>query len=150
MADHDVRLDQINIVASSVPASRRFYERLGLTFDAAHGNEWADRHISARPGSDGNSSDALTVDLDSASFAQQWNVGWTGGPGVVLGFKVSSRAAVDALVAELTAEGATVQQEPWDAFWGARYAVVTDPDGNAVGIMSPIDPAWRGEAPAAP
>jgi uncharacterized glyoxalase superfamily protein PhnB len=36
-----------------------------------------------------------------------------------------------------------VQQPPYDAFWGARYAVVSDPDGNAVGIMSPIDPDRR-------
>jgi hypothetical protein len=33
------------------------------------------------------------------------------------------------------------QQAPFDAFFGARYAIVTDPDGNAVGIMSPRDPA---------
>jgi hypothetical protein len=26
---------------------------------------------------------------------------------------------------------------------GARYAVVTDPDGNAVGLMSPIDSARK-------
>jgi hypothetical protein len=30
------------------------------------------------------------------------------------------------------------QQPPFDAFWGARYAIVCDPDGNAVGIMSPV------------
>jgi uncharacterized glyoxalase superfamily protein PhnB len=27
-----------------------------------------------------------------------------------------------------------------DTFWGARYAVIEDPDGNHVGLMSPIDP----------
>jgi hypothetical protein len=30
-----------------------------------------------------------------------------------------------------------------DAFFGARYAVVLDPDGNAVGLMGPTDPAAR-------
>ena len=35
-----------------------------------------------------------------------------------------------------------------DAFWGARYAVVSDPEGNGVGIMSPVDPARRSEPPA--
>ena len=28
---------------------------------------------------------------------------------------------------------------PIDAFWGARYAIVDDPDGNHVGIMGPQD-----------
>jgi hypothetical protein len=27
----------------------------------------------------------------------------------------------------------------YDAFWGARYAIVADPDGSDVGLMSPID-----------
>jgi uncharacterized glyoxalase superfamily protein PhnB len=66
----------------------------------------------------------------------------------VLGFKVDTRAEVDALVSALVAEGVAVQQEPYDAFWGARYAVVCDPDGNGVGIMSPVDAAFRHAAPS--
>ena len=50
-------------------------------------------------------------------------------------------------MAALAAAGAAVQQEPYDAFWGARYAVVSDPDGNGVGIMSPVDPAQRRDQP---
>jgi uncharacterized glyoxalase superfamily protein PhnB len=88
------------------------------------------------------------VDLDSVTFAAQWNEGWSGGSGAILGFKVDSREEVDALVASLASDGIAVQQEPYDAFWGARYAVVSDPDGNGVGIMSPIDPAQRHEAPS--
>jgi hypothetical protein len=41
------------------------------------------------------------------------------------------------------------QQPPYDAFTGARYAVVLDPDGNAVGLMGPIDPA-KSSIPEAP
>ncbi len=61
----------------------------------------------------------------------------------VLGFKVSSRERVDHIYADLTGAGYKVQQAPYDAFWGARYAIVEDPDGNPVGIMSPIDPNRR-------
>jgi uncharacterized glyoxalase superfamily protein PhnB len=81
------------------------------------------------------------------TFAAKWNEGWPGGSGAVLGFKVESRREVDALVAALAADGVPVQQQPYDAFWGARYAVVSDPDGNAVGIMSPVDPARRRDEP---
>jgi uncharacterized glyoxalase superfamily protein PhnB len=28
--------------------------------------------------------------------------------------------------------------EPWDAFWGQRYAVVHDPDGNGVDLFCPL------------
>ena len=34
-----------------------------------------------------------------------------------------------------------------DTFFGARYAIVADPDGRSVGIMSPIDPARRSAPP---
>ena len=39
---------------------------------------------------------------------------------------------------------------PEDAFWGARDAIVEDPDGSSVGIMSPIDDAMRREPPLPP
>ena len=27
-------------------------------------------------------------------------------------------------------------KEPWDAFWGHRYAIVHDPDGNGVDLFA--------------
>jgi catechol 2,3-dioxygenase-like lactoylglutathione lyase family enzyme len=138
-----IRLDQINLVVSDVPASRAFYSRLGLDFGAEPDPVWDSQHVSARPGE----STPLDLDLDSVTFAAKWNRGASGRSGAILGFKVDSRAEVDALVSALAADGVPVQQEPYDAFWGARYAVVSDPDGNGVGIMSPIDPGRRGEEP---
>jgi uncharacterized glyoxalase superfamily protein PhnB len=43
----------------------------------------------------------------------------------------------------LTGAGYKGLQAPFDAFWGARYAVVEDPNGIAVGLMSPSDPNRR-------
>jgi catechol 2,3-dioxygenase-like lactoylglutathione lyase family enzyme len=138
-----IRLDQVNLIVGDVQASRAFYTRLGLDFGQGHDPVWSDHHVSARHG-DGA---AIDVDLDSQAFVAKWNHGWPGGPGAVLGFKVDTRAEVDDLVAALAADGVPVQQEPYDAFWGARYAVVSDPDGNGVGIMSPLDDAHRSEPP---
>lgn len=137
------RLDQVNLIVGDVESSRAFYSRLGLDFGEDRDPVWASHHVSFRHGDQAG----IDVDLDSTSFANKWNAGWPGGPGAVLGFKVDSRQEVDELVARLVAEGVEVQQEPYDAFWGARYAVVRDPDGNGVGIMSPPDPAFRSEPP---
>jgi catechol 2,3-dioxygenase-like lactoylglutathione lyase family enzyme len=137
------RLDQVSLVVPDVEACRAFYTQLGINFGDERDPVWAAHHVSSEP--DGHT--PLDVDLDSTTFAQKWNEGWRGGAGVVLGFKVDSREAVDELVARLEAGGAAVQQRPWDAFWGVRYAVVSDPAGNAVGIMSPVDPERRSEAP---
>jgi catechol 2,3-dioxygenase-like lactoylglutathione lyase family enzyme len=139
-----IRLDQIGLIVANVEASRAFYGRLGLDFGDERDPVWSDHHSSALPGGGA----AIGVDLDSQSFADKWNHGWPGGPGAVLGFKVDSRQEVDDLVAALAADGVPVQQEPYDAFWGARYAVVSDPDGNGVGIMSPMDDAHRSEPPS--
>ena len=84
----------------------------------------------------------MDIDFDSMPFAQHWNRGWRSGTGV-LGFRVDSRETVDKTYFELVEAGYRSQQPPYDAFWGARYAIVEDPDGNAVGIMSPPDPAQR-------
>jgi catechol 2,3-dioxygenase-like lactoylglutathione lyase family enzyme len=139
-----IRLDQVNLVVRDVPASRAFYSRLGLDFGTAPDPVWDAHHVSARNGKDL----PLDVDLDSETFAGRWDSGWPGGSGAILGFKVDSRDEVDSLVASLAADGVEVQQAPYDAFWGARYAVVSDPDGNGVGIMSPIDPARKRDEPA--
>jgi catechol 2,3-dioxygenase-like lactoylglutathione lyase family enzyme len=139
-----IRLDQINLIVRDVPATQAFYARLGLPFKGAEDEVWARHHVSA-PHSDDTSID---FDVDSTTFVQQWDTGWAGGPGVVIGFKVDGRDEVDRLVAELSADGVPVQQAPYDAFWGARYAVVSDPDGNGVGIMSEVDPAQRAAPPS--
>ncbi len=141
-----IRLDQLNLVVTDVEASRAFYSRLGIDFGAERDPVWAERHVSALH----DSGLPIDVDLDSSVFAAQWDRGWPGGAGVVLGFKVQTRQQVDELVAALASEGARVQQEPYDAFWGARYSVVSDPDGNSVGIMSPVDAARRSEPPPPP
>ena len=129
-------LDQVNLVVSDMEATVAFYRRLGLTIpdtDAA----FQTHHRSAQvPG-------GVDLDFDSAEFAHHWDKGWKTGASMVVGFKVASRERVDVTYSDLTGAGYRGQQEPYDAFWGARYAIVEDPDGNAVGIMSPVDPARR-------
>jgi hypothetical protein len=38
----------------------------------------------------------------------------------------------------LTSAGHTGHKEPWDAFWGQRYAEVLDPDGNLIDLFAPL------------
>ena len=130
-------LNQFNLVVADMSATIRFYRRLGLTIPETD-PEWTAHHRTAEmPG-------GIDLDFDSAEFARVWDNGWPIGPRMgVLGFRVSSREEVDHIYRDLTKAGYTGEQAPYDAFWGARYAVVQDPDGNPVGIMSPVDPASR-------
>jgi catechol 2,3-dioxygenase-like lactoylglutathione lyase family enzyme len=140
-----VRLDQINIVVRDMEAMSRFYRRLGLRIESASA-EWASHHRSDASVEDGG---LVDFDLDSQEFARLWNEGWPGGPGVVLTFRVESRDEVDRLYSDLASAGYRTQQPPYDTFWGARFAVVADPDGNSVGLMSQADPS-RATAPPSP
>ena len=136
MNDERPVLDHMNLVVKDMDATVAFYRRLGLDIPDTE-PEWQAHHRAAVTPNG-------LLRFDSYEFAQKWNVGWrtgnTGGAGVI-GFRLSSREAVDELYEELTNAGSNAQQAPYDAFWGARYAIVEDPDGNAVGLMSPSDPA---------
>ena len=137
--------NQLNVVSGDVGAAVAFYKLLGVdiaptvpgweTFDAHHRNA-----MTTEGGAE--------FELDSTVFAPHFNAGWPAGrAGVIIGFRVLERADVDAAYVRLVEAGHRGMQPPFDAFWGARYAIVEDPDGNAVGVMSEMDRARRTAAP---
>lgn len=129
--------NKLNLVVSDMGATVDFYRRLGVRIPDSE-PDWQDHHRSA------DLDDGISLDFDSLPFARHWDEGWHGGMGV-LGFTVDTREEVDEIFDDLTRAGHKGQQAPYDAFWGSRYAVVEDPDGNAVGIMSPRDMARQGD-----
>jgi catechol 2,3-dioxygenase-like lactoylglutathione lyase family enzyme len=144
-------LNQINLVCGDLSASVAFYRRLGVEIpDAA---VWRTptgaHHVSA---GDRSVDEAIDFDLDSTAFAQHWNIGWKGRADlkgrVVVGFGVPTRADVDDVFRDMTGAGYRGLQEPHDAFWGARYAIIEDPDGIAVGLMSPVSPDKKSPPPS--
>jgi uncharacterized glyoxalase superfamily protein PhnB len=122
---------QLSLVVSNLNSSLAFYRRLGLTAEATPDGGHATAHLPS----------GLVLEWDTAEFAAQWDSGSRGATGgsVVIGFAVDSRRAVDDLYSELTEAGYRGRQRPYDAFWGSRYAIVDDPEGNGVGLMSPVD-----------
>jgi uncharacterized glyoxalase superfamily protein PhnB len=134
-------LDQVNLGVQNMAAAADFYRLLGADV-AEPPPPWDAHHRTVTtPGS-------LDFDLDSDVFAGQWNDGWRPGQrGVVLGFRVERRDTVDSTYSRLAEAGYLGQQPPDDAFWGARYAVVADPEGTSVGIMSAVDVDRRRSPP---
>lgn len=131
-------LHMLNVVVGDMAATLEFYRRLGVR--AAGGADPSGSHVQLRmPG-------GVSLELDTAESVRLWHAGWRSDPtsvGVVIGFALPTREDVDARYAELTAAGHGARQPPFDAHWGARYAIVADPDGNDVGLMSPIDESRR-------
>jgi catechol 2,3-dioxygenase-like lactoylglutathione lyase family enzyme len=128
------RLDMIGLAVRDLAASLAFYRRLGL--DIPEGAENSEHgHVEASlPG-------GLRVAWDTHGVMESFDPGWKpasgGSSSITLAFLVDSPAEVDSLYAELTRAGYEGHLEPWDAFWGQRYAIVYDPDGNDVALFSP-------------
>lgn len=136
-------LHMLNLVVTDMTASLDFYRRLGVA--VPEGQEAAGAHVQLRMPS------GFSLELDTAESVRLWHAAWRADPAgvrAVIGFWLPAREAVDQRYAELTSAGYLGRQPPFDAFWGARYAIVADPDGNDVGLMSPID-ASRRTRPAA-
>ena len=142
-----VDFDQIDFVVSDMEATLAFYRALGVEIPEAAIWRTASgaHHVDLRMPS------GLIVHFDSEALARHYDRGWRGTRSPsrnVFSFKVAARGEVDRLHAKLLALGYASAQPPYDPFWGARYAIVEDPDGNHVGIMSPSDPARRAAPPS--
>lgn len=147
MAQKSPVLDQLNLVVRNMDETVAFYRLLGL--DIPERSVWRTGTGAHHVGL--SSSNGFSLDLDSPALARVYNAGWQPPAGVgsrcVIGFRLESREAIDAAYGVLTSAGHRGLQAPFDAFWGARYAVVEDPDGNHVGLMSPSDPTRRSDPP---
>jgi len=126
----------VTLVVGSTAASADFYRRLGLAVPEDDGGVHVEIPQAPTP---------LSFELDAVESAGLWNASWRRGTGtsVIVGLALPDRDTVDRLYAEVTGAGHPGVQPPFDAFWGGRYAVVADPDGNQVGLMSPIDEARK-------
>lgn len=136
---------QINLVLTDVEAGVDFLRSLGADVPpmAAGWEEWVPHHVGFPAVAEG-----FDADLDSSVFAAHWGGLPAGFTGVVVNLRAEDRADVDATFDRALTLGADALRAPYDAFWGSRYAVISAPGPLMIGIMSPVDPAHRGQPPA--
>lgn len=129
------RFDLIGLAVADMAASLAFYRRLGLEIPPDADTE---PHVEAAlPG-------GLRMAWDSVDNIRSFDPDWVrpeGGNRIGLAFLCDSPEEVDSVHGVLTAAGYQSHKEPWDAFWGQRYATVIDPDGNSVDLFAPLKPA---------
>ena len=126
------RLDLIGLVVADMGRSLAFYRRLGFDIPPDADGE---PHVEAGlPG-------GLRIAWDTVDTIRSFDPGWTpptGGHRVSLAFACADPAEVDATYRALVDAGYDGHKEPWDAFWGQRYAIVLDPDGNSVDLFAAL------------
>jgi catechol 2,3-dioxygenase-like lactoylglutathione lyase family enzyme len=124
------RLDAVGLVVKDMARSLDFYRRLGLETPATADKE---PHVEATlPG-------GLRVLWDTEETILSFDPDWTpprGGHRLGFAFRLESPAEVDRTYDQIVALGYGGHKAPWDAFWGQRYAIVIDPDGNHVDLFA--------------
>ena len=126
------KLDLIGLVVQDMASSLAFYRLLGLEFP--EGSELEGHVEVTLPGGLRLAWDTVEV---IHSFSPEWSAP-LGGSRVGFSFLLESAAEVDAKFAELESLGCQVHKAPWDTFWGQRYAIFKDPDGNTVDLFAPL------------
>jgi catechol 2,3-dioxygenase-like lactoylglutathione lyase family enzyme len=124
-------LAAIGIVSANIAESCRFYRTLGVAVpEPPQGDDHFDLELP----------NGLRLMWDTEELIRKLDPGWTrpGSHGMALAFECKDAADVDATYGRLIDAGFTGKKEPYDAFWGQRYANVADPDGNVVDLFAPL------------
>jgi len=124
------QLNAIGIVAADLERTIRFYRLLGV--DVPEPTE--DGHIDAVL----QNGVRLMFDREEVilSFRPEWKRAT--GNQISLAFECGSPAEVDETYARAVDAGFDGDNEPWDAFWGQRYAQLLDPDGVGVDLYAAL------------
>lgn len=126
-----IRLDAVAVSSKNMAKTVAFYELLGFDFP-----EWGadDRHVEPN-----TKLGDVRLMIDTADLIEQLT-GHAPTPPSHSSFAMvcDTVAEVDSVAAALKHAGHALTVEPWDAFWGQRYATACDPDGYQIDIFAAL------------
>jgi uncharacterized glyoxalase superfamily protein PhnB len=123
----------IGLVAKDLSRTLAFYRAIGLDIPAEADSE---PHVEVTLA--GGFRIMFDPESTVKSFDPEWASASGGSPRVALAFECADPTEVDGIYFALTSAGFEGHLEPWDAFWGQRYATLRDPDGNGVDLFAPL------------
>ena len=126
------QLDLVGIVVEDMSRSLAFYRHLGFELPDA-----ADTEPHVEVTTPGGIRLAWDTEETIRSFDPEYEAP-SGSPRIGLAFRMEAPADVDATYERLVAAGYHGHRAPWDAFWGQRYALIRDPDGNSVDLFADL------------
>jgi catechol 2,3-dioxygenase-like lactoylglutathione lyase family enzyme len=122
------QLNAIGIVAADMARSIRFYRLLGLDVPETPDEGHVDTFLP----------NGVRFMLDTEETVRSFRPDWQRETGnqLSLAFECASAAEVDEVYKRAVDDGFHGEKEPWDAFWGQRYAQLQDPDGTGVDLYA--------------
>lgn len=124
-------LDAVAVSAKDISRAKVFYTLLGFEFEGGFESE---DHIEPvrRIGEP-------RLMIDSATLMEKLTGEVPRAPNhSIFAMACETPAEVDTYTAKIKAAGFVVVTEPWDAFWGQRYATVVDADGYRIDLFAPL------------
>jgi catechol 2,3-dioxygenase-like lactoylglutathione lyase family enzyme len=123
-------LNALGIVVSDMARSIRFYRLLGVDVPETPAEGHVDTFLP----------NGVRFMLDSEETVKSFRPDWTreAGNQLAVAFECESAAEVDELYERVAAAGFDTEKQPWDAFWGQRYAQLRDPDGVPVDLYAAL------------
>jgi uncharacterized glyoxalase superfamily protein PhnB len=123
-------MDAMGIAVADMAAALAFYRELGMDIPT---------EADAEPHVEVEIAPGFTLMFDTHDVMRSFDPVWQPGTGTVgIAFACDSIAEVDEVFARMVEAGYRSHLEPFDAFWGQRYASVYDPDGNGVDFAAPL------------
>jgi catechol 2,3-dioxygenase-like lactoylglutathione lyase family enzyme len=125
------KLDMIGLIVADIERSLAFYRALGLDVPSpAEGSPYTEFTFP----------NGMRMSWNHVDMMKEILGHWEEPRGIRMGIALlcDSPAQVDEVYNGAVSQGFKGTKEPWDAFWGQRYAVLEDPDGNAVDLFAPL------------
>jgi catechol 2,3-dioxygenase-like lactoylglutathione lyase family enzyme len=123
-------LNAIGIVSSDMARSIRFYRLLGIDVPDTPNEGHVDTFLP----------NGVRFMLDTEEVVRSFRPDWSRERGnqLAIAFECDSAAEVDETYRRVVDAGFDGEKEPWDAFWGQRYAQLADPDGTPVDLYAAL------------
>ena len=120
----------IGIVTSDMARSIRFYRLLGIDVPDTPDEGHVDTFLP----------NGVRFMLDTEEVVRSFRPDWSRERGnqLAIAFECDSAAEVDETYRRVVDAGFHGEKEPWDAFWGQRYAQLADPDGTPVDLYAAL------------
>jgi catechol 2,3-dioxygenase-like lactoylglutathione lyase family enzyme len=124
-----MKLDMIGIAVKDMARSLEFYRKLGWEIPTG---------LDAEPHVEITLENGLRFAWDTLALMESLEPDFEIAPHGIGAFLCSSPSEVDSKYQELLKAGVVGHRPPWDAFWGQRYAIIKDPDGNTVDLFAAL------------
>jgi uncharacterized glyoxalase superfamily protein PhnB len=126
-----MKINAVGVVSTNMAKTVAFYELLGFDFTNVDTKQ---DHVepNPKPGSARLMIDSFKLITDILGHEPK--------PAnhSSFGIEFATPQQVNQTCDKLAGAGFDVVKQPWDAFWGQRYAIVSDPDGHMIDLFSTL------------